>query len=216
MPAARQLSPFKLQSAGAVVAPKLSGGLTAAWVDQARETIRCAVEGHFGPVKFLVFDLAAEPDVEAPRSEAADRLLGEIANLILTVPIVTVAYGRKLVGGGDLELALACSMLVCDEGAEFSFAADPVVSVATYALLAQKIGFVRAERLMEREEILNAAQMRDLLLLKETVPAESGLRGLEHFLLRAGRRHNSAAAMYRAQRIATPLVPELFGEQPRN
>jgi hypothetical protein len=107
-------------------------------------------------------------------------------------------------------------MLICDEQAGFSFAADPVVSVAAYALLAQKIGFVRAERLMEGEQVLLAGQMRDLLLLKETTPAGSGLAGLEQFLVKASRRHNSAAAMYRAQRIATPMAPEIFGEMLRN
>ncbi len=140
-------------------------------------------------------------------------MVGEVANLILRAPVVSVAYVREFISGADLDLALACSMLVCEEGARFSFAADPVVSVTTYALLAQKIGFVRAERLMEREEVLDAAQMRELFLLKETTEAGSGLEGLEKFLHRSVRRHNSAYGIYRAQRIATPLIAEAFGDR---
>ena len=205
---------FHVEAAEALVIRKDFAGLSAEWVAQARQLVRSAVAGGFGEIKFLVFDLAAAAGDEAPRSEDAHLLLGEIANLILHAPIVTIAHARKTVGGADLELALACNMLICDEQAAFSFAADPVEAVATYVLLAQKIGFVRAERLMEREDLLSAAQMRELLLLKDTTAP--GLGGLEDFLVRAHRRHNSAAAMYRAQRIATPLIADLFGDLTKN
>ncbi len=205
---------FHLEAAEALVIRKDFAGLSAEWVAQTRQMIKTVAAGGFGAIKFLVFDLAAAGGKEAARSEDAHLLLGEIANLILHAPVVTIAHARKTVGGADLELALACNMLICDEQAGFSFAADPVEAVATYVLLAQKIGFVRAERLMEREDVLNAAQMRELLLLKDTTAP--GLGGLEDFLVRAHRRHNSAAAMYRAQRIATPLIADLFGDLTRN
>lgn len=207
---------FRIGAAEALVISKHFAGLSAEWVERARQVVKNAVDGGFGDIKFLVFDLNAEADAEAPRSADAKLLLGEIANLILKAPIVTIAHARNAIGGADLELALACNMLICDEHARFSFAADPVESVATYALLAQKIGFVRAERLMEHEDVLNAGQMRDMLLLKETTSSGPGLGGLEDFLVRTHRRHNSAAAMYRAQRIATPLISELFGDLTRN
>ncbi len=198
-----------IQGADALVISKDFAGLSAEWVEQARDVVKTAVEGGFGEIKFLVLDLAAQAGANAPRADDAQLLLADIANLILRAPIVTVAYARKAIGGVDLELALACSMLICDENARFSFAADPVEAVATYALLAQKIGFVRAERLMEHEDVLSPGQMRDMLLLKDVT---SGPAGLETFLVRARRRHNSSAAMYRAQRIATPLITELFGD----
>jgi enoyl-CoA hydratase/carnithine racemase len=207
---------FHLEASEALVISKHFAGLSAEWVDQARQVVKTVAAGGFGDIKFLVFDLNAETDHNATRAENAQLLLGEIANLILKAPIVTIAHARNAIGGADLELALACNMLICDEQARFSFAADPVESVATYALLAQKIGFVRAERLMEHEDVLGAGQMRDMLLLKETTVSGPGLGGLEDFLVRAHRRHNSAAAMYRAQRIATPLISELFGDQTRN
>lgn len=205
---------FHVDAAQALVIRKDFAGLSAEWVAQARETVKAAAAGGFGEIKFLVFDLAATANSEAPRADDAHLLLGEIVNLILAAPIVTIAHARGLVGGADLELALACNMLICDEQARFSFAADPVEAVATYVMLAQKIGFVRAERLMEREAVLNAGEMRELLLLKDTTQA--GLGGLEDFLVRTRRRHNSAAAMYRAQRIATPLIAGLFSDRTPN
>lgn len=198
-----------IEASGAAVVRKLSPGYSAAWVEKARQAVKDAAEGRYGELKFLVFDLAAEADTAQAPAEVARQLIVEIANLILRAPIVTVAYARGVIAGADLELALACSMLVSAPEARFSFAADPVVSVATYALLAQKIGFVRAERLMEREDILAPEQMRDLLLLKETA---AGSEGLAEFLLRTSRRHNSAVGIYRSQRIATPLVSDAFGE----
>lgn len=206
----------QIEPAGALVIRKNFAGLSEEWVDQVRQIVKTAADGGYGALKFLVFDLAAEGGASAPRGDSAKLLLGEIANLILSASIVTVAHVRRFVEGADLELALACSMMTCEEGARFSFAADPVESVATYALLSQKIGFVRAERLMDQDEPLTAGQMLDLLLLKSTTQSGPGLDGLEALLLRVSRRHNSAAAMYRAQRIATPLIPEIFGELSRN
>lgn len=205
---------LSVEGGQALLIGKASAGLSADWVDATRQHLAAAVSGELGLVKFIIFDLRAGQDLGVSRAPDANLLLGEIANLVLRAPIITIARARNRVGGGDLELALACCMLICDENAQFSFAADPIQSVATYALLAQKLGFVRAERLMDREEPLSAAEMRDLLLLKEVSPSGADPAELEKFLLRAGRRHNSAAAMYRAQRIATPLIPEFFGEMP--
>ena len=202
----------RLEDVETLILTKSVAGLQPGWVEPTREVVRDAAAGRMGRIKFLAFDFAHVGEGEAMAGEGSRGLVGEVANLILKAPIVSIAYVREHVSGADLELALACSMLVCEEGARFSFAADPVDAVATYALLAQKIGFVRAERLMEREEVLNATQMRDLYLLKETTEAGSGLEGLERFLRRTVRKHNSAYGIYRAQRIATPLIPEAFGD----
>lgn len=209
-----ELKTLRIDGGRALVICKPFQGLSSDWVDQTRQVLRAAIAGEFGTLKFIVFELDAELDLGDQRAPAANLLLGEIANLILRTPIITVAHASKAITGGDLELALACSMLICDEDVRVSFGADPIESVTTYALLAQKLGFVRAERLMESEEALTAPEMRDLFLLKEILPAAAGLDGVEAFLTRASRRHNSAAAMYRAQRIATPLISEFFGEQP--
>lgn len=202
----------RLEDAQSIVIGKQVEGFEPDWLDSARRLVRDAAAGRLGPVKFLAFDFAHGGETGRPSDERSARFVGEVATLILRAPVVSVAYVRDYVSGPDLELALACNMLVCEQGARFSFAGDPVVSVATYALLAQKIGFVRAERLMENEQVLDAAQMSELLLVKETTAAGSGMSGLEQFLTRSVRRHNSTYGIYRAQRIATPLITDFFGE----
>ena len=82
------------------------------------------------------------------------------------------------------------------------------MSLATYGFLSQKIGFVRAERLMETGDSVNAEQMRDLLLVKAMLEEGAGFGEVEQFLARSLRRHNSAYAIYRAQRIASPCFLE--------
>jgi enoyl-CoA hydratase/carnithine racemase len=203
---------YRLEDVETLILSKSIAGLRPGWIEPTRQIVRDAAAERLGRLKFLAIDFAHGEEGDASRSNETQALVAEVANLIMRAPVVSIAYVRDYISGADLELALACSMIVCEEGARFSFAADPVVSVTTYALLAQRIGFVRAERLMEREEVLDAAQMRDLLLVKDTTEGGSGLEGLERFLRRTVRRHNSSYGIYRAQRIATPLIPEAFGD----
>jgi enoyl-CoA hydratase/carnithine racemase len=171
-------------------------------VEGAAKALRAAENA--GGMKFLVFDFASgQPDAEMP-TDAVKALVIDVANLILRSSVVTVAIARGRIGGQDLELALGCNMLLAEEGATFSFDADPLVSVRTYAFLAQKIGFVRAERLMENGHVLTAADMRELLLVKDILPAGDPAAA-EAFLTRSLRRHNASSAIYRAQRIASPI-----------
>src|SRR4051812_5316579 len=46
-----------IQGAQALVISKHFAGLSAEWVEQAREVVKTAAEGGFGEIKFLVFDL---------------------------------------------------------------------------------------------------------------------------------------------------------------
>jgi enoyl-CoA hydratase/carnithine racemase len=129
-------------------------------------------------------------------------LLVELESLILARPTVSVAFARADLAGADLEFALGCSMMVAASQRRFSFAADPLISVGAYALLAQKIGFVLAERLMERGEIMDAQALYDLCLIKE-LAADDGEEAIDAFLAGAQRKHNACYGIYRAQRIAT-------------
>ncbi|MEI9965036.1 MAG: hypothetical protein WDM92_10300 [Caulobacteraceae bacterium] len=126
-----------------------------------------------------------------------------MANLVLRAPIVSVACARAYMSGADLELALGCSMVIAERGAKFDFDADPVASLGIYASLSRKIGFVRAERLMEEGRLLEADEMKDLLLIKDAADAGEGPRFLEAYLKRNVRRHNSCYSIYRAQRIVS-------------
>lgn len=195
----------RLDDLDTVVVTKSVAGFDAAAIEGVRQILRDARGGHLAPLKFLVFDFAHDTGEDGDAVDGFDAVIIEIANLILAAPIVAVANVRSGVGGADLEFALACSMLIGEEGAQFSFAADPIVAIGTYGFLAQKIGFVRAERLMEGGEILDAAQMQEQLLLKAIAPKGAGLEGVKAYLRKAMRRHNASYGIYRAQRIASPL-----------
>ena len=200
---ATTLTVQRLEDLDTVILTKTMTGFDAACIAELRERIRDAAAGRLGRLKFLVMDFAHNGHAGPANSDEFDALITEAANLILSAPIVLIANARGPMAGADIEFALACSMLVGEEGAQFSFAEDPIVSVETYGFLAQKLGFVRAERLMESGEILTAHQMQELLLLKDVIDDSEGLRG---FLAKTARRHNSCYGIYRAHRMASPVA----------
>lgn len=202
------LARTRLDDVQALIITKPTAGFDSTAVESLRQVVRDAAAGLYGELKFLAIDFANTHASDAPPADGFHALVAEVANLILKAPIVSVACARGPLQGADMELALACSMLIGERGVEFSFAADPIVSVGAYAFLAQKIGFVRAERLMEDGRILSAEDLRDMLLLKDIAEPGEGRQALELFLRRTARRHNSAYGIYRAQRIASPAVDE--------
>lgn len=195
----------RLDDLDAIVVSKTLPGFGAGRTEAVRDIILNAKAGRLGPVKFLVFDFAHEGTANEQPDDDVQTMIAEVGNLILSAPIITVACARGDLAGADLEFALACSMMIGQEGATFSFDADPIISVNTYGLLAQKIGFVRAERLMEQSAVLGVVEMRDHYLLKDGFAADAAEDGLLAFLRRTGRRYNSCCGIYRAQRIASPL-----------
>jgi len=203
----RGLAARRNEALNAIVLSKTAPGLTRETITALRAVVRDVAAGRLGRINFLVLDLAHEGFALSTADEGFEDLLAEIETLILCAPVVSVACARADLAGADLELALACSMMVGKADARFSFAADPLVSIGSYALLAQKIGFVRAERLMETAEIISAAEMRELCLMKDTLEGE-GAAAIEAFLTRTARRHNAWCGIYRAQRVTSPAVHE--------
>ena len=200
---AATLTVQRLDDLDTVILTKTMTGFDGACIAELRERLRDAAAGRLGRLKFLVMDFAHNGHAGPANSDEFDALITEAANLILSAPIVLIANARGPMAGADIEFALACSMLVGEAGAQFSFAEDPIVSMETYGFLAQKLGFVRAERLMESGEILTAHQMQELLLLKDVIDDSEGLRG---FLAKTARRHNSCYGIYRAHRMASPIA----------
>lgn len=185
-----------------LVIEKTVSGFAPAVVAGLSGLVRAAAAGRLGRLKFLVFDFAHEGFPLSLGAEGFDVLLAELSNLILAVPVVTVASARADLAGADLEFALACNIMVSQAPRRFSFAADISVSVATYGVLAQKIGFVRAERLMEKGDIIGAAEMHALYLVKEVVEDGDDFAAVEAFIRKTSRRHNASYGIYRAQRMA--------------
>ncbi|MEI7932528.1 MAG: enoyl-CoA hydratase [Alphaproteobacteria bacterium] len=201
----RSLSVRRNETLEAIIVSKTAPGFSRQTVEALRRVVRELAAGRLGKVNFLVLDLAHEGFALSTAEEGFDDLLAEIETLILAAPVISIAAARADLAGADLELALACSMMVGREDVRFSFAADLLVSIGAYALLAQKLGFVRAERLMESGEILDANQMRDLCLLKDVLETD-GAAGIEAYLRKTARRHNAWCGVYRAQRVTSPAV----------
>jgi enoyl-CoA hydratase/carnithine racemase len=194
----------------ALVITKLVAGLDDDCVESLGRIVEEIAAGRRGPLKFLVIDFAHHMERDSEAGADFGRLVNAVANLILRAPVISVACMRAHMAGADLELALACNTMIAESGRRFSFAADPAQSLGIYAFLAQKIGFVRAERMIESSVEMSAEQMMDILLVKAMLKPGSGFAGVEQFLARAVRRHNAAYAIHRAQRIARPA----FADEP--
>jgi enoyl-CoA hydratase/carnithine racemase len=169
------------------------------------ETVDAAIDGHFPKARYLLLDFhTAAPDAGLVSPEF-NRLAANIETLVSRSPLIAAACVRGRIGGSDLELALACNMLVADAGAEFHFAAEQG-SLGLYGSLATKLGYVFAERIMEQGATLTAEQMKDKLLVREVLDLAEGLEPLWRFLDRTSRRHNASWAIFRAQRMAAPSI----------
>lgn len=197
-----ELDVQRLESLETIVVSKRRAGLDAAQLHAIRSLLRDAASGLIGACKFLIFDLACDDEDAGRPPQGFDECIDELSNLIFEAPVISVAWVRGRLAGPDLELALACSMVVGETDARFSFDVDLVSNPGIYSLMAHKIGFVQTERLLEGGAVLQAAKVHDLMLLNAVVEPAAGLDGIRQFVKARARRHNSACGIYRAQRIA--------------
>lgn len=189
-----------------LIVSKPSAGFDRNSVDNLSLLLSKISGGELPGLKYLVFDFAHEGEGAAEAAEGFDDLASANARLILDAPVISIAWARTSLAGADLDFALSCSMMVADRSARFSFDADLTSAVGIYGSLAQKLGFVKAERLMEGGEVLTAEQMLDLCLVKHIVEKDEGIVGAERYVKQCGRRYNASYSMFRAQRITTPPV----------
>ena len=146
------------------------------------------------------------------RSEAFGKLITANAELILNAPVISIAWARSDLRGADLEFAMSCSTIVAQRGARFCFDEGSADSFELYNALAQKIGFAKAERLMENEEVLSAEEMEELFLVKQVVEYDDGRSGIERYVERLGRRYNASCGIFRAQRLSMRRGRDLQAE----
>ena len=190
-------------SLDAVVVTKSCAGFDEATVADLSRLLAIVGQRGLARVRYLVYDFAhgATAAMSAP-AEGFEEAMSLSSRLIRDVPVITVAWARSHMAGADLDWALYCSMLVAEQGARFSFDGDPSALFALYAALARRIGLVRTERLIENGDVLDAAAMRDLRLVKDVVEPDGEGDGVEAYLAQQDRRYNAAWAIYRAQSIA--------------
>lgn len=196
----------RLDDLDTLLVSKLGAGFDQDCVDGLRKLLRKISDGGLPGLKYLVFDFAHRDEGPATAADGFDDLASANAQLILDAPVISIAWARSYLAGSDLDFALSCSMMVADRNASFSFDADLTSAVGVYGSLAQKLGFVKAERLMENGEVLDAEQMQELCLVKHIVESGEGIGGAEHYVRQCGRRYNASYSMFRAQRITMPPV----------
>ncbi|MBI1866751.1 MAG: enoyl-CoA hydratase [Methylocystis sp.] len=201
----------RLEKLDTLVVSKSCSGFDRSCVDELADLLRRIGRGEpigeLTGLKYLVFDFAHEGAGAAEAADGFEELAATNAELILDAPVISIAWTRGFIIGADLDFALSCSMIVAERGARFSFETDPIASIGVYGSLAQKIGFVKAERLMENGEVVGADDMRNLLLVKQVADREAGLEGIERYIGQCGRRYNASYSLFRAQRIAMPPAP---------
>lgn len=200
------LTKFWLRPLETLVVSKSRAGFDRACVDDLSALVEAIACGELGGLKFLVFDFAHGPADSSSAADGFENLVAANAELILDTPVITVAWASGLMRGADLDFALHCSALVAQREARFSFAGDPFALFGLYAALGRKIGFVKAERLIESNEMLTADEMRDLLIVKDVVETQNRVTAIESYVAQFGRRYNASHAIFRAQRLAMPLI----------
>ncbi|WP_442756706.1 enoyl-CoA hydratase-related protein [Methylocystis sp. JAN1] len=209
----RTFTPFQagvkttwLRDGDTLVVSKSRAGFDRASVHVVGELLREIENGAYPSLKFLVFDFAQGGAEATKAPEGFGEMVAANADLIVDTPVITLAWARSLMNGLDFDLAMNCSALVAESGARFSFAGEPFDLFGLYAALGRRIGFVKAERLIDSERPLSAAEAKELMLVKEVVPPQPEFKGIIDYLTQLERRYNASHAIFRAQRLAEPPI----------
>ena len=190
----------------ALVVSKSQAGFDRTSVETISTVLRSISEGEYGALKFLIFDFAHADSTSGAAADGFAELVAANARLIVDTPVITLAWARSLMRGPDFDFAMHCAAIVAERGASFSMEGDPYDLFGLYAALGRRIGFVKAQRLIERDPMLSAEDARELLIVKDVVAPQPGQEAIETYLAQFGRRHNAAHAIFRAQRLAQPPV----------
>jgi hypothetical protein len=191
---------------GMLVVSKLRSGFDRDCVDNLSLLLRKIASGELSKLKYVVFDFAHRGDDQSHAADGFDDLVSATSELILSAPVITIAWARSFMSGADLDFALACSGLVAEREARFSFETDLASSIGLYSSLARKIGWVKTERLMDHGSVLDADEMTALLLTKKVADENTGVAGIEQYVSQCSRRYNASYSICRAQRITMPLA----------
>ena len=192
----------RLTNINTVVLRKISPGFPDICVRSLDKLFSEIEAGRLGELKFVVFDFAHASSLAEAYGKGVERLMARLRDLVVASPVITVTWARGPMHGADLEFALRCSALLADPAAKFSFDCEPERIGSLYAVLTRRLGLVRAERLLEAGDTLDAPTMRELCLVKDVVDAHDGLAAIETYLLCYARRYNGNLAILRAQRMA--------------
>lgn len=199
------LTVTRLKEHQALIIRKTRAGFDRASV-MTISNILAAIERRDLELRYLVYDFAHGAD-EAPRdAEGFSEIVAANAELIVDTPVITLAWARSRMSGSDFDFAMHCSAIVAERDSLFSFAGEPFGLLGLYAALGRRIGFVRAERLIESDTVLSAEEARDLLIVRDVVEPEAHSAAIDDYLTQFARRYNASHAIFRAQRMAQPPI----------
>jgi enoyl-CoA hydratase/carnithine racemase len=205
--ASAQVSAVWLLQREALVVSKPGVGFDRASVEAISDILRTIAEGAWPSLRFLVFDFGPGGPATGTRApEGFAAMVDANAQLIVDTPVITLAWTRGETAGLDFDFAMNCSAIVAEEGAHFSFLGEPFDLLGLYAALGRRIGFAKAERLIDATPTLTAAEAHDLLLVRDVVAPQPELVGVASYLSQFERRYNSSHAIFRAQRMAAPPI----------
>ncbi len=200
------LSTLWLKDRQALVLRKTRPGFDAPTIRTITDILSAIDRGELRDIRYLVYDFAHGAR-EAPRpAEGFGEIAAENSELIVDTPVITLAWARGLMSGSDFDFAMHCSAIVAEKNAQFSFFGDPSDLLGLYAAVGRTLGFVKAERLIERNAALTAEEARDLLIVRDVVEPQAGIAAMENYLAQFGRRYNASHAIFRAQRMVQPVV----------
>lgn len=192
-----------LRESDAIVVTKSVSGFDAKSVSELSTFLDAVARGQFPELKYLVFRFAhVEERGGRQEVEGFEELITALAELILEVPVITIAWASAEVTAADLDFSLYCAHLVAEPNARFSFDGDPSVLFGLYAAVARRVGLVKTERLIEAGGFLSSEDMRELNLVREIVSERSDFAAIVNHIDQQKRRYNSAAAIAKAQTIA--------------
>lgn len=190
----------------ALVLSKTRPGFDVASVATVMALVGRVRDGAYPALKYFVFDFAHGDAPSMGLPEGAVDMIAATAELIVATPVITLAWARGRCAGVDFDLAMHCSAIIAETGATFSFEGDPFDLFGLYAALGRRLGFVKAERLIESERVLSAEEAHELMLVRELAPPLSDLSGISAYLAQFERRYNASHAIFRAQRMAEPPI----------
>lgn len=200
------LSTLWLKDRQALVLSKTRPGFDAPTIRTITDILSAIGRRELRDIRYLVYDFAHGAR-EAPRpADGFGEIAAENSELIVDTPVITLAWARGLMSGSDFDFAMHCSAIVAEKNAQFSFLGDPSDLLGLYAAVGRTLGFVKAERLIERNAALTAEEARDLLIVRDVVEPQAGIAAMENYLAQFGRRYNASHAIFRAQRMVQPVV----------
>ena len=126
----------------------------------------------------------------------------------LGLPMVTIGLVQGQALGGGFEALLSFNVIIAERSAKFglpeiAFGLFP--GMGAHALLARRLGFARAERMILSGKTHTAEEMYELGLVHQVVDDGEGEQAVHDYIAQNSRRHAGNHAVFKASREVWPV-----------